>query len=199
MKLSRSQEAFRVRRRFVVAALGMAALGMVALAPDGASAQVQAAPQAIELRAGRARLDFLAGDWRVEKFTSVEAGDWRSNGEGALRFSSTMNDLYLETNASSGRYVYHIVFSFDAAQQQYRVTSRDDQSGLIDVYEGAFDERGALVVSNVGPGTHYVYGGVHYHNRMSLAPTADGWVWLLEVSDNGGQSWRPQVRVIARR
>lgn len=198
MKRSRSQKVFRVRRRLVVAALSTAA-GVVALAPGGASAQAQAASQAIELRAGRARLDFLAGDWRVEQFTPIDAGEWRSNGEGALRFSSTMNDLYLETNANSGRYAYHLVFSFDAAQQQYRVASRDDQSGLIDVYEGAFDERGALVVSNVGPGTHYAYGGVRYHNRMRFTPTADGWVWLVDVSDDGGQSWRPQVRVIARR
>lgn len=110
-----------------------------------------------------------------------------------------MNDLYLETNASSGRYVYHIVFSFDAAQQQYRVTSRDDQSGLIDFYEGEFDEHGALVVSNVRPGTHYVFDGARFHNRMTFSPVMDGWVWLVEASGDGGQSWRPQVRVIARR
>lgn len=186
-----------MRKWLVVFALALVAI--TALEPGGAVAQVQPASQAVELRVGRARLDFLAGDWRVEQFTLRDAGEWRSNGEGALRFSSTMNDLYLETNASSGRYAYHIVFSFDAAQQQYRVTSRDDQSGLIDVYEGAFDESGALVLSNVGPGTHYAVGGVRYHNRMSFAPTADGWAWLVEVSDDGGQSWRPQVRVMARR
>ncbi len=189
----------RVRKWFVVSAFGVAVIGMSALAPGGVVAQVQPASQAVELRAARARLDFLLGDWRVEQFTPIEAGDWRSNGEGELRFISTMNDLYLETNARSGRYVYHIVFSFDAAQQQYRVTSRDDQSGLIDVYEGVFDEQGALVVSNVGPGTHYAIGGVRYHNRMSFAPTSGGWVWLVEVSGDGGQSWRPQVRVSARR
>ncbi len=188
-----------MRKRHVLFALGVAVVAMAALAPGGALAQAPPASLSVELRAGRERLDFLAGDWRVEQFTPIEGGEWRSNGEGALQFRSTMNDLYLETNASSGRYAYHIVFSFDAAQQKYRVTSRDDQSGLIDVYEGAFDELGALVVSNVGPGTHYVYGGTRYHNRMRFSPIADGWVWVVEVSGDDGQSWRPQVRVVALR
>lgn len=190
---------FRVRKSLAVSVLGAAMAVVTALQPCGAVAQVQPASQAVELRVGRARLDFLAGDWRVEQFSPIAAGEWRSNGAGAMRFSSAMNDLYLETNASSGRYVYHIVFSFDATQQRYRVTSRDDQSGLIDVYEGAFDESGALVLSNIGSGTHYAVGGVRHHNRMSFAPTAEGWAWLVEVSDDGGQSWRPQVRVMARR
>lgn len=55
-----------------------------------------------------------------------------------------------------------------------RMPSRDDQSGLLDVYEGALDDFGALVVSNVGPGMHYVCGGARYHNRMRFSPIADG-------------------------
>lgn len=186
-----------MRKRLVAIALILA--GAATLAPNEASAQGQSESESVDLRAGRARLNFLTGDWRVEQFSPAHGGEWRSNGVSDLRFSSTMNDLYLETNASAGAYAYHIVLSFDAAQQKYRVTSRDDQSGLIDVYEGAFDERGALVLSNVGPGTHYVFDGVRYHNRMIFSPHAEGWIWLVEVSGDGGQTWRPQVRVIARR
>lgn len=186
-----------MRKQLVAIALVLA--GVQTLAPSEALAQGQSQSESVDLRAGRARLNFLAGAWRVEQFTSVNGGEWRSNGVSDLRFSSTMNDLYLETNASAGAYAYQIVLSFDVAQQKYRVTSRDDQSGLIDVYEGAFDERGALVVNNVGSGTHYVFDGVRYHNRMSFSPHAEGWIWLVEVSGDGGQTWRPQVRVIARR
>lgn len=199
MKAGWNPEVLQLRKWFAGFALGVAAIGMGALAPGGAVAQVQPTSQTVELRDGRARLDFLAGDWRIEQFTSTQAGEWRSNGSGDLHFASTMNDLYLETRAHSGGFLYHIVLSFDASQQRYRVTSRDDQSGLIDVYEGAFDEQGALLVSNVGPGTHYFFGGVRYHNRMSFSPTAGGWVWLVEASPDGGQSWRSQVRVVAIR
>ena len=195
----RNPAVLRLRRRLATLTLGLSLAATSALDPGDAAAQAYPGPTAVELRTGRARLDFLAGDWRIEQFTPVEAGGWLSNGEADLRFASTMNDLYLETNARSGRYIYHIVFSFDAAQQQYRVASRDDQSGLIDVYEGVFDERGALVLSNVGPGTHYSYGGARYHNRMIFSPTTDGWIWLVEASNDNGQTWRPQVRVVARR
>lgn len=186
-----------MRKRLVAIALVLA--GAAAVAPREVLAQDQAEAPNDDLRSGRARLDFLAGDWRVEQFSPTHGGEWRSNGLSDLRFRSTMNDLYLETNASAGAYAYHIVFSFDAAQQQYRVISRDDQSGLIDVYEGTINAQGALVVSNVDAETYYVHDGVRYQNRMSFTPAADGWVWLVDVSDDGGQSWRPQVRAVARR
>jgi len=185
--------------RLVTAALLLAGVAQAEIGQGVALAQTLPAPAEADLRAGRARLDFLAGDWRVEQLVPTGENQWRSSGESALRFNSTLNDLYLETRAGSGGYVYDIVLSFDVARQLYRIISRDDRSGLIDVYEGVFDERGALVVSNVGPGTHYVSGGIRYHNRMTFTPTAEGWEWLVEVSGDGGQSWQPQVRVVARR
>ncbi len=185
--------------RLVAAALLLAGIVLTGIGPGVALAQSLPAPAGADLRGGRARLDFLAGDWRVEQFSPTRVDQWRSSGERALRFNSTLNDLYLETRVGSGGYNYDIVLSFDVAKQLYRITSRDDRSGLIDVYEGVFDERGTLVVSNVGPGTHYVSGGIRYHNRMTFAPTAGGWEWLVEVSGDGGQSWQPQVRVVARR
>lgn len=185
--------------RLVAAALLSAGIALAEIGQGAALAQTLPASAEADLKAGRARLDFLAGDWRVEQFLPTRVDQWRSSGESALRFNSTLNDLYLETRAGSGGYVYDIVFSFDVARQLYRIISRDDRSGLIDVYEGVFDERGALIVSNVGPGTHYVSGGIRYHNRMIFTPTAGGWEWLVEVSGNGGQSWQPQVRVVARR
>ena len=96
-------------------------------------------------------------------------------------------------------FTYRIVLSFDTAQQAYRIVSLDDQSGLADVYEGKFDDSGALVVTNVGSGTHYVFNGKPHHNRMRFAQDAEGWTWVVDESADGGATWRPQLRVVARR
>ena len=182
--------------------LALAALLAVSLHPTGARADdaggAQPAGQRLDLRAGRARLDFLKGPWRAERFT-LSGDAWRSAGGGDLTFDELLNGLFLETTVTAEPFTYRILFSFDTAQQAYRIVSLDDQSGLADVYEGKFDDSGALVVTNVGSGTHYVFNGKPHHNRMRFAPDAEGWTWVVDASADGGATWRPQLRVVARR
>lgn len=152
-----------------------------------------------KLRAGVERLQFLKGDWRGCMRNADKAGGWGAGTEKAAHFRPSLNDLYLETEMVSGKYRYIIVFSYDHAQGRYRIASRDDQSGLIDIYDGDFGADGALVVSNVGSGTHYAYKGVKYFNRMSFLPTSGGWSMIVEASNDRGASWKPQTRFDAWR
>ncbi len=177
--------------------LAVAALALAA--PARGLAQDAAAETRARLHGGVDRLSFLRGDWHASLFAPSAEGGWREAGETAMGVAASMNDLYLETEVQSGPYLYEIVFSYDVVQDLYRVTSRDDQSGLIDVYEGAFEANGSLAVSNLESGTHYVSGGARYHNRMTFKKDSDGgWVWLVEATSDGGATWSPQLKAVAR-
>lgn len=181
---------------------GMAAAALVfpvsqGAASTGAAGEYQA--EAGDLTAGLERIAFLRGNWTATQSVPTPQGGSRRLGGIALSFRSSMNDRYLETNAASAGYNYHLIFSYDTAQRLYRIISRDDRSGLIDVYEGEFSADGALVVSNLRSGTHYSIGGVRYHNRMTFRRDGSrGWVWTVDGTSDGGRSWQPQTRVEAR-
>lgn len=182
-------------RRHVLAAIG----AIVFAAPGSIPAQVAAESAKSRLRRGVERLSFLRGAWQATLHALGGDGGWREVGQTQLNVTSTMNDLYLVTEVRSGKFLYALVFSYDAAQDVYRVSSRDDQSGLLDIYEGNFDSNGALVVANIASGTHYQSAGVRIHNRMTFQPQADpGWSWLVEATADGGATWQPQIRSIAR-
>lgn len=152
------------------------------------------------LRSGVDRLSFLRGEWDASFHATSADGDWEEAGDKRLAIVADMNGLYLETQVQSGSYLYEIVFSYDVAQDRYRITSRDDQSGLIDVYEGEFAASGALVVTNLDSGTHYLFRGERYHNRMTFAPIpAGGWSWIVEATSDSGGSWRPQIKTVTKR
>lgn len=169
----------------------------VGVAAAGAAGEYQA--DAGDFAAGMERMAFLRGDWTATQSVPTPQGGWRRLGESALSFRASMNDRYLETITASAGYNYHLIFSYDTAQRLYRIISRDDRSGLIDVYEGEFSADGALVVSNLRSGTHYSIGGVRYHNRMTFRRDGGrGWVWTVDGTSDGGRSWQPQTRVEAR-
>jgi len=149
------------------------------------------------LRAGVARLGFLVGDWAVVQSQPGPSG-WVEQPPMVATFRSSMNDLYTVGNFTAGTFTYEMVFSYDAAQGLYRIASRDDKSGLIDIYEGDFDAAGSLTVSNLASGTHYAVGGVKYFNRLTFTARPDGWIVLIEASRDGGATWRPQGRAEAR-
>lgn len=114
---------------------------------------------------------FLAGKYENAEFTVGPGG------------------LYLDAvvEAPSGLR-FQLMFSYDHAQAVYRVVSRDQVSGLLDVFEGHRQADGSLLVTNVGPGTHYRdAAGAKVFNRMRFTPKDEGgWVWLVETGSGDG-------------
>lgn len=167
------------------------------------SATTTAAQQTAELRArleaGRRRLDFLAGPWELTVYNRNRDGEWVPNGTQSIVVEPSMNDLYLRLMIATPGYNYEMTLSYDVVMGTYRVVSRDDQSGLIDVYEGNFNSEGSLVITNLRSGTHYIAGSRRIHNRMTLTPGANGWTSQVEGSDDEGATWTPQARTEARR
>ncbi|MEZ4456515.1 MAG: MBL fold metallo-hydrolase [Gemmatimonadales bacterium] len=116
-------------------------------------------------------------------------------------FTVGLGGLYLDAAVQGpAGFRYQLVFSYDQAQARYRVVSRDQVSGLLDVFEGDRESDGSLVVSNVGPGTHYRDAtGAKVFNRMRFTPGADGtWVWRVETG-NGNGNWTPALEQPMRR
>lgn len=109
--------------------------------------------------------------------------------------------LYLDATVESGRYRYQLMFSYDHVQRRYRIVSRDQVSGLVDVFVGVREADGSLVVSNVEPGTHYLdAAGAKVFNRMRFMPKEEGrWTWRVETGRGDGVWTNPFEREMTRR
>jgi hypothetical protein len=190
-----------VRRVSVVVAMLLAfAPFAVAQQDAGSKARDERAAFKRALDAGLAKLAFLEGSWRAEQATPDGKGGWKATGTSDVVVTKILGGKALQIEAASAGFNYLLHLTFDAEQSEFRVSAIDDQSGLLDVYEGAFDGGGALVVSNVAAGTGYTYLGVHYSNRLRFQPRAEsGWEWLVEASSDRGATWRPQLRVLLAR
>ena len=170
-------------------------------APAQATAPAETEREAFQRRlaAGVSRLQSMAGSWSVTFYNKARDGNWAPQAPQTITFRPTMNGLYLEMQLATPGYNYQMVFSYDAAMQTYRMVSRDDVSGLIDVYQGDFNADGALVLTNLQSGTHYVSGGKRIHNRITITPGPNGWSGNTEGSADGGVTWRQQGRSESRR
>ncbi len=190
---------------FATIASGTAAapVAPAAPAPAAVSATTTAAQQTAELRArleaGRRRLDFLAGPWELTLYNRNRDGEWVPNGTQSIVVEPSMNDLYLRLTIATPGFNYEMTLSYDVVMGTYRIVSRDDQSGLIDVYEGNFTPDGSLVTTNLRSGTHYLAGSRRIHNRMTLTPGVDGWTSQIDGTGDEGATWSPQGRTEARR
>jgi glyoxylase-like metal-dependent hydrolase (beta-lactamase superfamily II) len=150
------------------------------------------------LHEGLRKLDFVVGRWTgALSLPSAPSGaDPAAAAKPAqpassiVQFAPGGGARYLEGETRAGGFGYRMVLSYDAVQKRYRFSSIDDVSGLLDVYEGDFDSTGALVVSNVGTGTHYLTGTARIHNRLTFQPLpGDVWEWRVDGSTDGGKTW----------
>lgn len=167
-----------------------------AIAP--ATAPEEPSATRARLTAARRRLDFLSGPWTLTFYNLRRDGEWSATATQDVSVDSSMNDLYLTTRFVTPGFSYEMVFSYDTAMRTYRIVSRDDRSGLMDVYQGDFNADGALVVSNLASGTHFLDRGRRVHNRMTFVPDLGAWRVLIEGTADGGGTWRRQGRGEAR-
>lgn len=179
-------------------ALSLARLNIGGLEPELLEEIRKGSPQDARRasQAGLGKLDFVVGRWsgthsRPPASVGAPAAPTEAPAEpGVVRFAPGQGGRYLEGEARVGGYGYRMILSYDVVQKLYRFSSIDDVSGLLDVYEGDFDSNGALVVTNLGSGTHYLSGTTRVHNRLSFQPLAgDQWEWQIDGSTDGGKTW----------
>lgn len=172
------------RQDYGVGAAGMATINVGGLVGSlrGDSLRAVMSPRDAALRRALRRLMFLIGRWPDAEFGTGLGG------------------LYIDGRAESNGFRYQLSFSYDVMQGRYRVSSRDQRSGLLDIFEGDFDAEGRLVVDNRRTGTHYRGAdGRPVHTRMTLAPRADGsWTWTVDSGASDG-AWTRILQVTMTR
>ncbi len=172
------------RGDYGIGALGMARFELPALISTViADSARRTSVQTRAVRDGIRPLLFLVGHYANAKFTLGLGG------------------LYVDAEvAAPSGHRYQLMFSYDHVQARYRVVSRDQISGLLDVFEGTREAGGSLLVSNVGPGTHYLdASGAKAFNRMRFIPREDGsWLWRVETGTGDG-SWSQLLEQEMRR
>lgn len=165
----------------------------VALCVISAGAQAQDDPSARQIEA-IARLAPLAGDWVVSGQVMGPGGALAlDTGEAQTRF--VFNDRGLEDNARidlGGEGATHLrtLFSYDPYRGLYRLSVMDDTFGLLDIYEGDFDDAGRLVVTNLRSDTSYPIEGGQLHFKLVYDFThADGHDFDIYMSADRGENW----------
>ena len=165
----------------------------VALCVLGASAQAQEGVSERQIEA-MARLAPLAGDWVVTgQVMGPDGMQALDPGEAQTRF--VFNDRGLEENAhidlgADESTHLRTLFSYDPYRALYRLSVMDDAYGLLDIYEGDFDDAGRLVATNLRSDTSYPMEGGQLHFRLVYDFTqADGHEFDIYMSADRGESW----------
>ena len=179
--------------------MGLAGLNVAGLEPELAAELKKTPPPAARtaLHEALRKLDFVIGRWGRSLSGPPAAGGGQTADPKApaptssiVRFAPGAGGRYIEGETRVGGFGYRMLLSYDVVQKLYRFSSIDDVSGLLDIYEGDLDPTGALVVSNVKPGTHYVAGSDRIYNRLTFRPVGkDGWEWRVDGSKDGGKTW----------
>lgn len=118
--------------------------------PGGIASLVADAPE-------MERLAPLAGTWRVDAETfRPRMNRWDATGSFSARFVRTFDGRYVESDLVivSGRqgYALNLILSWDRIRREYRAIIRENVVGLIDVFEGQFEDD-VLVLDNRTTGT----------------------------------------------
>lgn len=127
-------------------------------------------------------------------------GRWRGDiGGQSTDITFALNDqattLTGETTFRTMR--VRFALSYDVYQHRYRMTAIDDVTGLIDVFTGNLNSDGALVVSNVEGGSHYLVDKKPVHTRITIQMRlGGGWTFSTEESRDGGKQWERRLAFV---
>lgn len=154
---------------------------------------------------GFAKIEFLRGDWQAKTFQPKRGKDgkieWLPFEDSTRRFTAVFDGAALidaegpDTAAREDRPLrFQGMYSYDQFQDKYRVIYTDDNTGLLDVYEGRFAD-GKLVVSNVEGGTYWMKGDQKFQARVifTLMPP-DRFDIQYEATKDQGKTWLPASR-----
>lgn len=155
---------------------------------------------------GIERLHFMIGDWDIQAQNLDENGQWYA--------SPVPNETRIEP-LFDGAFVYEqvvpimagdqllrffIMWSYDSYRQVYRMLACDDKKGLMDIFEGNYQEHNVIVVSNQHTGTAVLDDGEPVYARLSSTQISDD-SFADEISESydGGETWIAIYRALHTR
>ncbi len=171
-------------------------------APISAHAQEDAsenaAAEAPAWRAPMERLAHMTGAWSVVHESAEETG-WVSHDAQPSSVEYMLDGAGLREVSlfPFGEDVATVetIFGYDAMREVYRIFVLDSQFGVPDVYEGNFDESGALVATNIRPDTPWVTpSGANLHFRLTWSTQEDAHLFTVDMTADRGESWTPLYR-----
>ncbi len=184
-------------RNHVFFLLGIA-LFSVSNAQDEAIPAVSHAPlQAMQ------RLSSLAGAWEMTVFTTADEGvTWNSGPAQVVDLRFAHKGFMLEEiPAALDGPGFHMrsYLTYDQYRKVYRKAALDDVWGVLDLYEGNFEDD-RLVLTNLESGTFFpVADGKWRGFRLTLELKEDKrWTWI-DKTDDEGASWQPAFKVEYKR
>lgn len=140
----------------------------------------------------------LIGTWQVVNARRTPDG-WQEIARTRTTFRKILNGMMIqEVGAYSTGQVFNVrdYYSWDPFRKVYRTAFMDGTHGLMDIYEGSFDESGVFTIDNVRSGTFFPSengGETAFRFRYHLVEGSP--YILIDASSDGGKAWAEFFRV----
>ena len=145
-----------------------------------------------------AELSVLEGRWEMTmEVVNEETGVWQTLAPEMVDLTFRQKGLMLAeipADLSSPAFHMETYITFDQYRNVYRKVAVDDVWGIMDIYDGS-REGDSIVFNNLRSGTTFpVADGVWRNFRLTLQLSSPTRTFLVEKSDNSGESWEPAFR-----
>ena len=145
------------------------------------------------------KLNVLEGRWAmVTEITQDDGNTWQAMPASEVVIQLRHKGMILaEVPADTSTPGFHMetYITYDQYRKVFRKAAIDDVWGIMDLYEGTFQED-AIVFDNVASGTTFpIAKGVWRNFRLRLELKSPERKFLIEKSDDAGQTWQPSFRI----
>lgn len=170
-----------------------------ALAATGSAQDVAMPPESRAPLQAMERLAPLIGEWDMTVFTTSDDGrNWEATPAQAVNLGFVHKGLAIEEIPQSldgPGFHMRTYLTYDQYREVYRKAALDDVWGILDLYEGRFED-GRLVMTNLESGTFFPLENGRWRGfRLTLELNADSrWMWV-DKTDDEGRSWQPAFKV----
>ncbi|MCC3859582.1 DUF1579 family protein [Pseudemcibacter aquimaris] len=150
------------------------------------------------------KLSTLVGDWSQEHYTYSEEGTWEKTGTSNLKLSKSLSDLMISGETrdmvpAEGMNL-ELSFTYDLYRKIYRMSVVDSIYGLMDIYEGEFNQDGHLMLTNINKDTFFPVENGAMHFRFTFKDDdPDKISCFIEQTSDAGEKWSPMLNYIMTR
>ncbi|MDF2178815.1 DUF1579 family protein [Aliiglaciecola sp. CAU 1673] len=141
------------------------------------------------------KLSSLSGDWQLQVKASFDDGKtWQQSEPVSVQLVFKQRGLMLEEiplQIVEQGFNMHTLITYDQYRQVYRKAAIDDVWGIMDLYEGQWQED-KLVFTNLKAGTLFPVGEDTWRGfRLTMQVSPDSRTTWIDKTDDMGKSWQP--------
>lgn len=154
------------------------------------------------LSAGMETLRPLAGRWEVtvERLASPGAGRQSTTRSKIVpQLAGALLSETIELPFAGTQIAFERRWTFDRFAERFRVTEIDELTASLVVFEGAADEEGRIVLSNVETGSAIELQGAPAYRRWTLSEIGEEGFRITVEASGDGETWSEETRLSYRR